>query len=147
MTIPSYFPQGQNLQVSHLSVFHFLYSPYLTYQFADHILSLLPLHLYYYSNIQSLLPVPTSSIIQTSGFSLFLRMFNHTAYNCLLKREKKGVPWWHSGLRIWHCHCCDIGSIPGPGNSAWCRCSQRKKGGEYNFYNTNKQKSKLSFNF
>ena len=34
-----------------------------------------------------------------------------------------GVPLWHSGLRILHCHCssldccCGVGSIPGPGLS------------------------------
>ena len=27
------------------------------------------------------------------------------------------IPWWHSGLRIWHCHCCGAGLIPGPGTS------------------------------
>lgn len=33
------------------------------------------------------------------------------------------VPLWHRGLRIWHCHCstkghcCDVGSIRGPGTS------------------------------
>ena len=27
-----------------------------------------------------------------------------------------GVPWWRRGLRIWCCHCCGRGSIPGPGN-------------------------------
>ena len=24
-----------------------------------------------------------------------------------------GVPWWLSKLRIWHCHCCGTGLIPG----------------------------------
>ena len=44
-----------------------------------------------------------------------------------------GVPWWLSGLRLWHCHCCgcgyccDSGLIPGLGNSACCRYSQKKK--------------------
>ena len=27
----------------------------------------------------------------------------------------KGVPWWLSGLRIRHCHCCGMGLIPGLG--------------------------------
>ena len=27
-----------------------------------------------------------------------------------------GAPWWLSGLRIQHCHCCGTGSIPGLGN-------------------------------
>ena len=35
-----------------------------------------------------------------------------------------GVPWWLSGLRIWCCYCCGLGSVPGSGISACCRCSQ-----------------------
>ena len=37
--------------------------------------------------------------------------------------------WWHSRLRIQHCHCYSLGHccvahlIPGPGTSACCRCS------------------------
>ena len=46
----------------------------------------------------------------------------------LLKKIKfsVGVPWWLSGLRIWHCHCCGSGyccgsgSVPGLGISAGC---------------------------
>ena len=40
---------------------------------------------------------------------------------------------WHSGLRIWHCHCngsggcCGVGSIPGPGTSTCLKHSQKKK--------------------
>ena len=26
---------------------------------------------------------------------------------------KIGTPWWLSRLRIWQCHCCGVGSIPG----------------------------------
>ena len=39
------------------------------------------------------------------------------------------VPWWCTGLRIWHCHCsssshcCGRGSIPGPGTFACWRCA------------------------
>ena len=29
--------------------------------------------------------------------------------------EKTGVACWLSRLRIWHFHCCGLGSIPGPG--------------------------------
>ena len=32
------------------------------------------------------------------------------------KRVWQGVPWWHSRLRIWCCHCCSTGLIPVPGN-------------------------------
>ena len=41
-----------------------------------------------------------------------------------------GVLWWVSGLKIWHCYCCGsgcccgMGSIPGPGTSAWYRFLQ-----------------------
>ena len=40
---------------------------------------------------------------------------------------------WHSGLRIWRCHCigldrcCGTGLIPGPGTSTCCRHHQKKK--------------------
>ena len=42
-----------------------------------------------------------------------------------------GVPWWHSRLRIWYCHCCGLGcycgmgSIPGPGTFTCCKGSQK----------------------
>ena len=45
----------------------------------------------------------------------------------LFKSVNKGVPLWLSRLRIWHCHCCDTGSIPGLGTSACCRCAKKKK--------------------
>ena len=46
---------------------------------------------------------------------------------------KKGVPLWCSRLRIQHCycssssHCYGSGSIPDPGTSTCCRCSQKEK--------------------
>ena len=45
----------------------------------------------------------------------------------------RGVPWWHSGLRILNglCgspgHCCGLGSIPVPGTSTRCGCGQIKE--------------------
>ena len=30
-----------------------------------------------------------------------------------------------TGLRIWCCHCCGVGSVPGPGASTWCRCGEK----------------------
>ena len=39
------------------------------------------------------------------------------------KVHTEGIPSWHSGIRIWHCHgripghCCGTGSMPGPGIS------------------------------
>ena len=43
------------------------------------------------------------------------------------------VPWWHSRLRIQHCHCCGtghscgIGLTPVLGTCACCRCGQKWK--------------------
>ena len=45
----------------------------------------------------------------------------------LIVLKIKSIPWWPSGLRIWHCHCCGLGhcygtsSIPGPGTSTFYR--------------------------
>ena len=36
-----------------------------------------------------------------------------------------GVPWWSRGLRVWHCHCCGAGSIPGLDSYACCGLSQK----------------------
>ena len=41
------------------------------------------------------------------------------------KRNPPGVPWWHSGLRSQHCHCCASGISPGPGTSACLWHSQK----------------------
>ena len=40
------------------------------------------------------------------------------------KSKTLGVPWWPSRLKIWFCHCCGSGSIPGPGTSA---CQEKPK--------------------
>ena len=53
----------------------------------------------------------------------------------LVKAQKftVGVPWWYSGLRVWHCHCCGSGhccgasSVFGLGTSACCWHGQEKK--------------------
>ena len=37
------------------------------------------------------------------------------------------VPWWLSGLRIWHCHCCGENLILSPVPSTGHRCSQNKQ--------------------
>ena len=42
-------------------------------------------------------------------------------------QEKLGVPWWLNGLRIWHCRCCGVGLIPGPGIFMCRRCKKKKK--------------------
>ena len=47
-------------------------------------------------------------------------------------KHTPGVPWWPSNERIQHCHChglghsCGMGSIPGPGTSAYWRCTPPK---------------------
>ena len=38
-----------------------------------------------------------------------------------------GVLVWLSGLRIWCCHYCGMGLIPGPGTFTCHRCSQENK--------------------
>ena len=37
-----------------------------------------------------------------------------------------GVPWWPSGLRVWHCHYCSVHLVPGPETSACCGSGQKK---------------------
>ena len=44
-----------------------------------------------------------------------------------IKKWTVGVPWWLSRWRIWHCHCCIAGLIPGLGTPAYCRCSQKER--------------------
>ena len=60
-------------------------------------------------------------------------------YNCLhnLKAVISGVPWWPSGLRICHCHCCGTSSNSGLWISKCYRNSQKQN-------KTNKKTWKLS---
>ena len=44
------------------------------------------------------------------------------APNWLPQNISLGVPWWPSGLRVWHCHLCGAGSIAGLGTSECCGC-------------------------
>ena len=37
-------------------------------------------------------------------------------------------PWWHSGLRIWCCHCCGLGSTPGLGTGLWVEPKKKMAG-------------------
>ena len=39
-----------------------------------------------------------------------------------IKVKGCGVPWLLTGLRTWHCYCCDTGSIPGLGTSICHSC-------------------------
>ena len=36
------------------------------------------------------------------------------------KNLLSGVPWWFSGLKIHHCHCCSENSVSGLGTSTCC---------------------------
>ena len=37
------------------------------------------------------------------------------------------VPWWLSRLRVWHCQCCGVGLIPGPGIPTCCGYGKKSK--------------------
>ena len=64
-----------------------------------------------------------SSVLKTlkniSNFTVSIIL--QSAY-CFKKHQ--GVPLWLRGLRIWCCHCCGPGLVPGPGTSTCCRCVQ-----------------------
>ena len=53
---------------------------------------------------------------------------------------RRGVPWYLSGLRIWHCQCCGsgcssgMGSIPGPRTFS---CHRRDQNNNNNNNNNN----------
>ena len=57
----------------------------------------------------------------------------------LLKCLGLEVPWWQSGLRNPHCHCCGLGHcygmgpVPGPGTSTCHKSSQKKRKKESSF--------------
>ena len=34
--------------------------------------------------------------------------YKHTTESIFLNNKFYRVPWWPSGLRIWHCHCCSL---------------------------------------
>ena len=46
-------------------------------------------------------------------------------------RVYREVPLWHRWLRIWHCHSCGVGSIPGPGNFHMLRVWPKIRGKEW----------------
>ena len=41
------------------------------------------------------------------------------------------APWWLSGLRISHCHCCGLGSILGLGNCTCCGHRRNKQTNQF----------------
>ena len=45
----------------------------------------------------------------------------------VLSKARAGALLWSSGLRIWHCHCYGMGSIPGLGTFTYCGYSRKKK--------------------
>ena len=74
--------------------------------------------------------------------SLFFCLFSYRNYPKVMAKEENesslqtegrylvGVPLWYSRLSIWQCHCCGVGSIPGPGTSTCHRHHQKKKKGK-----------------
>ena len=69
----------------------------------------------------------------------------HSSVLQVLYKQVLGVPWWLSGLRIWHCHCCGLGcccgtdSVPGPRTCAWHGHSQTKPNQNKQIKKKNKQ--------
>ena len=57
----------------------------------------------------------------------------HRYYKLPIKNFAEEFPWWHSRLRIWHCHCsglgscCGVGSVLGTGTSSCCGHNQKLK--------------------
>ena len=64
----------------------------------------------------------------TAGTPYFI-LWKFQLENCPFEE----LPWWCSGLRIRHCHCCGLdcccgmGLIPGSGTSVCYGCGQEKK--------------------
>ena len=54
------------------------------------------------------------------------RLFSPQPFHSASHIRNTNVPWWLSGLRIWRCHCCGSGSIPGSG-TAMCHGTAKKK--------------------
>ena len=78
-------------------------------------------------------PLLNSTLGSKPFSSKFANVFQMYNYIIFLNDSVLGVSWWHSGLRIWHCHCyclgcCfGVGSIPSLGTSACCGHSSREK--------------------
>ena len=70
-------------------------------------------------------PAPRNSWITLSKPDI--RPFLCLSLLSVINKTLLGVPWWLSGLRIWHCHCCGPGLMPGPGPSPCHQCGQKEK--------------------
>ena len=56
--------------------------------------------------------------------------------------KKLGLPWWHWGLRIRHCHCVGVGLTPGLGNAAgWVEKDKKKSEKKGNLKKKKKKKA------
>ena len=58
-----------------------------------------------------------------NGHMLLVQPFKKTK----TKKKLSWSCWWCSGLRIWCCHCCVEGSVPGLGTSVCCKYGQKEK--------------------
>lgn len=66
--------------------------------------------------------LPMSASLTHSGTERQQRVENLDS-----KGRPRSVTSWHSGSRIWHCHCCGAGWIPGLRTSACFRLSWKKR--------------------
>ena len=78
---------------------------------------------------------PSTSRRLTSAQNIDSRIFFKSFL--MIKRIGNGVPWWLSGLRTWHYHCCGsgcccgVGSFPGLGTSVGVGVAKEKIGNEH----------------
>ena len=71
--------------------------------------------------------IHTYIYIYLNHCAVYLKLTWHCKSTILqLKNSYIYAPWWLSGLRMWWCHCCGSGLIPGPGISACHRHSPNK---------------------
>ena len=83
---------------------------------------------YYWAQKTSMLANDTDAFVSGTYFITILMLASSNAFSIILiMKYNSGVPWWLSGLRIWHCHCCGSGSIPGQGTSSCLRCGKKKE--------------------
>ena len=59
-------------------------------------------------------PVLWSSESQEKAQGPFLQRPQWIHPKSPVNNNFSGVSWWQNGLRIQHCHCCGMASIPGP---------------------------------
>ena len=73
------------------------------------------------------------SIFQVGLFDLSSLLRKQRFISVSYRNEMFGISMWLRKLRIWYCHCCDLGfccgvvSIPSPGTSTCFGYSQQKR--------------------